>query len=96
MFQILICAGLAQARHNGKGLGRPATAAARADEARKPHRAGISKSEIARQPPDRPYLSAPDSGATYFREKSAHWGLRTRAENSRYVEPGSSHPRSIS
>jgi DNA invertase Pin-like site-specific DNA recombinase len=42
-------AGLAHARQNGKRLGRPATAAAHAAEIRKLHRAGISKSEIARR-----------------------------------------------
>ena len=42
-------AGLAHARENGKRLGRPATAAAHAAEIRKLHRAGISKSEIARR-----------------------------------------------
>ena len=42
-------AGLAQARQNGKRLGRPATAAAHAAEIRKLHRAGVSKSEIARR-----------------------------------------------
>jgi DNA invertase Pin-like site-specific DNA recombinase len=42
-------AGLAHARANGKRLGRPATAAIHAAEIRKLHRAGISKSEIARQ-----------------------------------------------
>jgi len=42
-------AGLAQARVNGKRLGRPATAAIRAPEIRKLHRAGVSKSEIARR-----------------------------------------------
>ena len=42
-------AGLAHARHNGKRLGRPATAAVHADEVRKLHRAGASKSEIARR-----------------------------------------------
>ena len=42
-------AGLAHARENGKRLGRPATAAAHAAEIGKLHRAGISKSEIARQ-----------------------------------------------
>ena len=41
--------GLAHARENGKRLGRPATAAAHASEVRKLHRAGISKSEIARR-----------------------------------------------
>jgi putative DNA-invertase from lambdoid prophage Rac len=41
-------AGLAQARQNGKRLGRPETAARHAAEIRKLHRAGISKSEIAR------------------------------------------------
>jgi hypothetical protein len=41
-------AGLAHARANGKRLGRPATAAVHAAEIRKLHRAGVSKSEIAR------------------------------------------------
>jgi DNA invertase Pin-like site-specific DNA recombinase len=42
-------AGLAHAREKGKRLGRPATAAVHAAEIRKLHRAGISKSEIARR-----------------------------------------------
>lgn len=42
-------AGLAQARQNGKVLGRPQTAALQAAEVRKLHLAGISKSEIARR-----------------------------------------------
>jgi len=42
-------AGLAHARENGKRLGRPATAAAHAAAIRKLHRAGVSKSEIARR-----------------------------------------------
>ena len=42
-------AGLAHARESGKRLGRPATAARHATEIRKLHRAGISKSEIARR-----------------------------------------------
>jgi putative DNA-invertase from lambdoid prophage Rac len=42
-------AGLAHARKNGKKLGRPATAARHASEIRKLHRAGVSKSEIARR-----------------------------------------------
>jgi len=42
-------AGLAQARLNGKRLGRPATAAVHVAEIQKLHRAGRSKSEIARQ-----------------------------------------------
>jgi DNA invertase Pin-like site-specific DNA recombinase len=42
-------AGLAHARANGQQLGRPATAAVHAAEIRKLHRAGISKSEIARR-----------------------------------------------
>jgi DNA invertase Pin-like site-specific DNA recombinase len=41
-------AGLAHARQNGKRLGRPITAALHADQIRKLHRAGISKSEIVR------------------------------------------------
>lgn len=42
-------AGLAEARLNGTRLGRPATAAKKAGEIRKLHRAGISKAEIARR-----------------------------------------------
>jgi putative DNA-invertase from lambdoid prophage Rac len=42
-------AGLAHARQNGKRLGRPFTAALQADPVRKLHRAGVSKSEIARR-----------------------------------------------
>jgi DNA invertase Pin-like site-specific DNA recombinase len=42
-------AGLAHARQNGRRLGRPATAAIHSGEIRKLHRAGISKSEIARR-----------------------------------------------
>jgi DNA invertase Pin-like site-specific DNA recombinase len=42
-------AGLAHARQNGRKLGRPRTAAAKAGEVRVLHRAGISKSEIARR-----------------------------------------------
>jgi putative DNA-invertase from lambdoid prophage Rac len=42
-------AGRAHAREKGKRLGRPATAAVHAAEIRKLHRAGVSKSEIARR-----------------------------------------------
>src|SRR5579862_9584061 len=42
-------ASLAHARLNGKKLGRPATAAIHSAEIRKLHRAGVSKSEIARR-----------------------------------------------
>lgn len=42
-------AGLAHARLNGKRLGRPATAALRANRIRKLRRSGLSKSEIARR-----------------------------------------------
>ena len=42
-------AGLAHARRNGKKLGRPITAAAKAGEVRALRRAGISKAEIARR-----------------------------------------------
>jgi DNA invertase Pin-like site-specific DNA recombinase len=42
-------AGLANARQNGKRLGRPATAALHTAEIRKLYRAGVSKAEIARQ-----------------------------------------------
>src|SRR5271154_230753 len=42
-------AGLAYARQNGKRLGRPATATMHAAEIRNLHRAGVSKSEIARR-----------------------------------------------
>lgn len=42
-------AGLAHARQNGKRLGRPLTAALHADQVRKLHREGKSKSAIARR-----------------------------------------------
>lgn len=42
-------AGLAHARQNGQILGRPVTAGLQADKARKLHRAGVSKAEIARR-----------------------------------------------
>jgi putative DNA-invertase from lambdoid prophage Rac len=42
-------AGLAQARQNGKKLGRPITVGRHAEKVRKLHRAGVSKSEIARR-----------------------------------------------
>jgi putative DNA-invertase from lambdoid prophage Rac len=42
-------AGLAQARQNGKRLGRPVTAALQSDQVRKLYRAGLSKSEISRR-----------------------------------------------
>jgi len=41
--------GLAHARENEKRLGRPATAARHSSEIRQLHRAGVSKSEIARR-----------------------------------------------
>ncbi len=40
-------AGLAQARQNGKRLGRPITAGLKAAEIRKLRRAGVAKAEIA-------------------------------------------------
>jgi DNA invertase Pin-like site-specific DNA recombinase len=42
-------AGLAQARQNGKRLGRPTTAGLKAAEVRNLHRAGVAKSEIVRR-----------------------------------------------
>jgi DNA invertase Pin-like site-specific DNA recombinase len=42
-------ASLIHARHNGKRLGRPPSAARQADQVRRLYRAGLSKSEIARQ-----------------------------------------------
>jgi DNA invertase Pin-like site-specific DNA recombinase len=42
-------AGLAQARQNGKQLGRPQTAARESNHVRKLHRAGVSKAQIARR-----------------------------------------------
>jgi DNA invertase Pin-like site-specific DNA recombinase len=41
--------GLAHARQNGKRLGRPLTAGLHADQIRKLHRSGLSKSEISRR-----------------------------------------------
>ncbi len=42
-------AGLAQARQNGKRLGRPITAGLQTTEIRKLYRAGVAKSEISRR-----------------------------------------------
>jgi putative DNA-invertase from lambdoid prophage Rac len=42
-------AGLADAKRNGQRLGRPMTAGLHADKVRKLHRAGVSKTEIARR-----------------------------------------------
>ena len=42
-------AGLAEARRNGKALGRPQTAALHAAQVRKLYRSGVSKAEIARR-----------------------------------------------
>ena len=42
-------AGLAEARRNGKQLGRPRTAGLHAAEIRKLHRAGVAKAEISRR-----------------------------------------------
>jgi putative DNA-invertase from lambdoid prophage Rac len=42
-------AGLARARQSGKRLGRPLTAGLQAEQVRKLHRAGVSKSDIARR-----------------------------------------------
>jgi DNA invertase Pin-like site-specific DNA recombinase len=42
-------AGLAHAQQSGKRLGRPPTAARHTAEIRKLHRAGVSKSEVARR-----------------------------------------------
>lgn len=44
-----IRAGILEARHKGTKLGRPLTAAKKAEQIRKLHRAGVSKAEIARQ-----------------------------------------------
>jgi putative DNA-invertase from lambdoid prophage Rac len=49
ILQERVRAGLAHARQNGKRLGRPETAALHTAEIRKLHRAGVSKSEIARR-----------------------------------------------
>jgi len=49
ILQERVRAGLAQARQNGKKLGRPITAALHADQIWKLSRAGISKAEIARR-----------------------------------------------
>jgi putative DNA-invertase from lambdoid prophage Rac len=42
-------AGLAHARQNGKRLGRPITAARKADQIRERYRKGVSKAQIARR-----------------------------------------------
>src|ERR1700691_618958 len=49
ILQERVRAGLAHAQQNGQRLGRPMTAGLHAAEIRKLHRAGISKSEIARR-----------------------------------------------
>jgi putative DNA-invertase from lambdoid prophage Rac len=49
ILRVRVRAGLDHARQQGKRLGRPPSAASKAVEARKLHRQGISKSEIARQ-----------------------------------------------
>lgn len=49
ILQERVRSGLAHARQKGKRLGRPATAALHTAEIRKLHRAGVSKSEIARR-----------------------------------------------
>jgi putative DNA-invertase from lambdoid prophage Rac len=49
ILQERVRAGLAHARQNGKRLGRPETEALHTAENRKLHRAGVSKSEIARR-----------------------------------------------
>ncbi len=49
ILQERVRAGMAHARQNGKRLGRPETAALHTAEIRKLHRAGVSKSEIARR-----------------------------------------------
>src|ERR1700685_2489469 len=49
ILQERVRAGLAHARQNGQGLGRPVTAGLQADKVRTLHRAGVSKSELARR-----------------------------------------------
>jgi putative DNA-invertase from lambdoid prophage Rac len=49
ILQERVRAGVAHARQNGKRLGRPETAALHTAEIGKLHRAGVSKSEIARR-----------------------------------------------
>jgi putative DNA-invertase from lambdoid prophage Rac len=48
ILQERVRAGLAHARQNGQGLGRPVTAGLQADKVRTLHRAGVPKAEIAR------------------------------------------------
>ncbi|MGA3023988.1 MAG: recombinase family protein [Bryobacteraceae bacterium] len=47
---------LAQARQNGKRLGRPITAGLQTTEIRKLYRAGVAKAEISPPASDRPHL----------------------------------------
>jgi putative DNA-invertase from lambdoid prophage Rac len=49
ILQERVRAGLAHARHNGKRLDRPATAAAHAAEVRQLYWDGVAKAEIARR-----------------------------------------------
>jgi len=64
-------AGLAQARQNGKRLGRPITAGLKAAEIRKLRRAGVAKAEIARRLKIGRTSVRRISGLTYFRKKRA-------------------------
>jgi DNA invertase Pin-like site-specific DNA recombinase len=62
-------AGLAQARRNGKQLGRPLTAGLHAARGPQTVPCRCRQSRDCPQAPDRPDLRAPDSELTYFREK---------------------------
>jgi len=71
-------AGIAQARLNGKHLGRPLTAGLHADEIRKLHRAGAAKAEIAHQlqigrTSVRRILAGPLAGRNMLGTKRASW-----------------------
>jgi len=71
-------AGLAQARRNGKHLGRPLTAGLHAAEIRKLHRAGAAKAEIARRlqigrTSVRRILAGPIAGRNRLGTKRADW-----------------------
>ena len=75
-------AGLAHARQNGKRLGRPATAAVHVAEIRKLHRAGVSKSEIAR----RVQISPPNPGSEVMKRPKRDPVREDRIHNEAIVD----------
>jgi hypothetical protein len=75
-------AGLAHARQNGKRLGRPASAARHTAEVRKLHRAGVSKSEIARR-----LKIGRTSGWYYYLDDKIRFPFQARCIAAKIVSP---------